>query len=117
MHVSLQDIGKKTYLEDAYGKPLLAREVFKHAIAFLRNDLKAECTKQFVGGIHDTDVLWVLTVPAIWNETAKHFMREAAEEVMLYLDVLQFKNKNVWISNFLIHAAFSYVFFFNYGAF
>lgn len=74
------DIEKKTYIEDAYGKPLLAREIFKHAIAFLRNDLKAECSKQLVGGIHDTDVLWVLTVPAIWNETAKRFMREAAEE-------------------------------------
>lgn len=74
------DIGKKTYIEDAYGKPLLAKDVFKHAIAFLRNDLKAEWAKQLKGEIHDTDALWVLTVPAIWNETAKHFMREAAEE-------------------------------------
>lgn len=27
------------------------------------------------------DIRWVLTVPAIWEEPAKKFMREAAEDV------------------------------------
>jgi len=29
----------------------------------------------------DSDYHWVLTVPAIWEDAAKQFMREAAEKV------------------------------------
>lgn len=32
----------------------------------------------------DGEILWVLTVPAIWDDSAKVFMREAAIEVILY---------------------------------
>jgi len=28
-----------------------------------------------------TQILWVVTVPAVWSEQAKGFMREAAEKV------------------------------------
>ena len=68
-------------LEDAFGKQLPAKDVFKHAIKFLRDDLLRECSKGIISTIEDRDVLWVLTVPAIWNEMAKRFMRVAAEEV------------------------------------
>lgn len=34
--------------------------------------------------VFPTDVFWVLTIPAIWSEPAKQFMRKAAEEVYLY---------------------------------
>jgi hypothetical protein len=27
------------------------------------------------------DVKWIITVPAIWSDAAKQFMREAAEQV------------------------------------
>lgn len=29
------------------------------------------------------DVFWVLTVPAIWSDKAKQFMRKSAEEVFI----------------------------------
>lgn len=32
-------------------------------------------------GLTEKDFLWIITVPAIWTDGAKHFMREAAEEV------------------------------------
>jgi len=37
-------------------------------------------------GIHDEDYHWVITVPAIWTDGAKQFMREAAEmkDMVLY---------------------------------
>jgi hypothetical protein len=35
-------------------------------------------------GILPGDIRWVLTVPAIWNDGAKQFMREAAEKVSLF---------------------------------
>ena len=31
--------------------------------------------------IQEADIEWVLTVPAIWNDPAKQFMRQAAEMV------------------------------------
>ena len=30
----------------------------------------------------DSSVIWVITVPAIWDDSAKQFMEEAAEEVV-----------------------------------
>lgn len=39
-----------------------------------------ECKKQMTG-IEESDVMWVLTVPAIWDDKSKQFMREAAEKV------------------------------------
>jgi len=32
-------------------------------------------------GFQPDEIHWVLTVPAIWNDAAKQFMREAAEAV------------------------------------
>lgn len=34
-----------------------------------------------------TDVLYVLTVPAIWSDSAKDFMRQAAEDVSLVINI------------------------------
>ena len=36
-------------------------------------------------GVQPNDIQWVLTVPAIWNDPAKQFMREAAQKVKKYL--------------------------------
>jgi len=37
--------------------------------------------------VEPTDIKWVLTVPAIWDDAAKEFMREAAEQV--YMSILR----------------------------
>jgi molecular chaperone DnaK (HSP70) len=55
--------------------------VFSLAIKFLKEDLLEECRKQLVDVLTEKDIQWVLTVPAIWNDGAKQFMREAAEDV------------------------------------
>ena len=67
-------------LEDENGKPMKAMEVFSAMIHYMRNHMVTECKKQY-NGIEETDIKWVVTVPAIWNDTAKQFMREAAEMV------------------------------------
>lgn len=33
--------------------------------------------------LRDQDILWILTVPAIWSDAAKQFTKEAAEEVCI----------------------------------
>lgn len=57
-----------------------AIEVFSSAIGYLKDHLLMDCKKQMTC-IKDSDILWVLTVPAIWNDKSKQFMREAAEQV------------------------------------
>jgi hypothetical protein len=38
----------------------------------------------------ETDIHWVLTVPAIWKDNAKQFMREAAQQVFVLFVILNF---------------------------
>jgi hypothetical protein len=68
-------------LEDETGKRLPAKTVFSLAIEFLKEDLLENCQKQLADVLTKDYIKWVLTVPAIWNDGAKQFMREAAEQV------------------------------------
>jgi long-subunit acyl-CoA synthetase (AMP-forming) len=56
--------------------------VFANAIKFLKDNFTATIRNR-VPSFKDTDVTYVLTVPAIWDDMAKRFMREAAVEVFL----------------------------------
>jgi len=47
------------------------------AIDYMRTHLMNALKKQ-VSEINESDVLFVITVPAIWSEASKQFMREAA---------------------------------------
>ncbi|XP_060558649.1 heat shock 70 kDa protein 12B-like [Ruditapes philippinarum] len=73
-------IQRHVMLEDETGKMLPAKSVFSLAIEFLKKDLLKECHKQLADDLSEDDIKWVLTVPAIWNDGAKQFMREAAEQ-------------------------------------
>lgn len=61
---------------------MLALKVFAASIGYLRKHMvDAYGSRTF--GIDDIDIKWVLTVPAIWDDAAKQFMREAAEMVRM----------------------------------
>ncbi|XP_033742793.1 heat shock 70 kDa protein 12A-like [Pecten maximus] len=68
---------RNTKIKDETGKSLPALDVFGHSIAFLNGHLTDAIKKQF-GNIMDGDIKYVLTVPAIWDDNSKQFMREAA---------------------------------------
>ena len=51
--------------------------IFSMAINYLRQHLMDALKKQ-VSDIEQSDVMFVITVPAIWNDASKQFMREAA---------------------------------------
>lgn len=57
-----------------------AFEVFFAAIKFFRDHLHDTLEKRGTG-VRETNIQWVLTVPAIWDDDAKQFMREATEKV------------------------------------
>ena len=67
-------------MEDVKGKKLEAMKVFSATIGYLRNHLLSTFKTQQTD-IEDSDIRWVLTVPAIWTDPSKQFMREAAEKV------------------------------------
>ncbi|XP_053395912.1 heat shock 70 kDa protein 12B-like [Mercenaria mercenaria] len=71
-------ISRNANIEDACGKQLPAKRVFSMIIKFLKEDLLTECNRQLADAVTDNDIRWVLTVPAIWNDVAKQFMRESA---------------------------------------
>lgn len=58
-----------------------AMKVFSEMIKYLKNHLIEEC-KNKMSGLVEADIKLVITVPAIWTDPAKQFMREAAQNVI-----------------------------------
>lgn len=69
-------------LHDISGKTMLAVDVFAKVIGYLKqhllNRVKDMDSKLQMS---PNDIQWVVTVPAIWDDKAKFFMRKAAEKV------------------------------------
>ncbi|XP_015260152.1 PREDICTED: heat shock 70 kDa protein 12A-like [Cyprinodon variegatus] len=68
-------------IKDASGKPLEALKVFSESLRFLKDDaLKTISSMTRVMAFNPSFFTWVLTVPAIWDESDKQFMIEAAKQ-------------------------------------
>lgn len=67
-------------LKDDQGKSMPAVDVFAASIKYLKQKLM-EKLKDRIKDIRETDIHWVITVPAIWNDAAKQFMKIAAGQV------------------------------------
>lgn len=78
--LSFEKLDRNVDIEDETGKKMKALNVFHLSIKYLKDDL-LQTLEKAVCGITSNDILWVLTVPAIWHDDAKQFMREAAEKV------------------------------------
>lgn len=70
-----------------------AKKIFTHCIKYMKDDLlKMVRKKKVEAGFMDDNILWVITVPAIWEEPAKQFMRAAALDVNTYSPQQQYQN-------------------------
>ncbi|XP_038138879.1 heat shock 70 kDa protein 12A-like [Cyprinodon tularosa] len=68
-------------IEDASGKSMEALKVFSESLRFLKDDALKTISYNMRGrNFKASDFTWVLTVPAIWDPSAKQFMREAAKQ-------------------------------------
>ncbi|XP_052819942.1 heat shock 70 kDa protein 12A-like [Mya arenaria] len=74
---SNEHLTKEVTVEDICGKQMKAFPLFVLSIHFMREHLLDAVKKQKIG-IEETDISYVLTVPAIWEDNAKRFMRDAA---------------------------------------
>ncbi|XP_063447378.1 heat shock 70 kDa protein 12A-like [Mytilus trossulus] len=70
-------IGNDLIIEDITGKPMAALYVFTLSIEALVKHLMALLVKEGTG-VQMKEIRWVLTVPAIWTDSAKQFMRKGA---------------------------------------
>ncbi|XP_078341043.1 heat shock 70 kDa protein 12A-like isoform X2 [Crassostrea virginica] len=82
-----QSSGDGWFIEDETGKQLPALVVFSESIKYLKHSLLEEAKKQQTDIVVD-DIKWILTVPAIWSDPAKAFMRRAAVEAGIDTNIL-----------------------------
>ncbi|CAG2207277.1 Ubiquitin-conjugating enzyme E2 J1,Probable ubiquitin-conjugating enzyme E2 33,Ubiquitin-conjugating enzyme E2 32,Ubiquitin-conjugating enzyme E2 6,Ubiquitin-conjugating enzyme E2 34 [Mytilus edulis] len=73
-----ENLNEKTKIPDCTGKQMQAIEVFSAGIRYLKNHLFTHFNERIP--MRDADIHWVLTIPAIWDEAAKKFMRICAEK-------------------------------------
>ena len=77
-------VNRQLLLKAANGKHMSGIEVFSAAIKFLKEHFLENIKNRNAQSKVTVDkVRCVLTVPAIWNNAAKQFMRESAEKVTL----------------------------------
>lgn len=75
----IQSGDQEVLIEDETGKSLPAMVVFSESLRYLKQSVFDCVCKQLID-IELTDIQWVVTVPAIWSDPAKAFMRKAALE-------------------------------------
>ncbi|XP_062587973.1 heat shock 70 kDa protein 12A-like isoform X2 [Saccostrea cucullata] len=76
---NIWNLNRKTMLSDISGKQISAVKVFALSIKYLKEHFMTTL-KMSLPDASEKDVKFVLTVPAIWTDAAKLFMREAAKE-------------------------------------
>ncbi|KAL3879883.1 hypothetical protein ACJMK2_032159 [Sinanodonta woodiana] len=77
-------------IEDETKKSLPAKTVFSLVIRYLKEDMMKHSTDRLSSGhIREDEITWVLTVPAIWTDAAKQFMREAAVQAGIKNETLK----------------------------
>ena len=67
-----------------------AMKVFSESISYFKRHFSDTCQKKSLK-ITDSEITWVITVPAIWNDSAKQFMREAGKKVVTLYIILSCK--------------------------
>ncbi|XP_060584555.1 heat shock 70 kDa protein 12A-like [Ruditapes philippinarum] len=63
-------------VKDISGKPLEAMTVFSIAIKHLKHEA-SKIVLDSILGLKETDIQWMITIPAISSDSARQFMREA----------------------------------------
>lgn len=80
-----EKISRTDTIEDEWGKPMLGITILSMIIRYLKDDLFKRLEQRGMP-LRDQDILWVLTVPAIWSDAAKQFTKEATKEVYVVIN-------------------------------
>ncbi|XP_071127599.1 heat shock 70 kDa protein 12A-like [Mytilus edulis] len=82
MKLHKQTLNVDTLIKDQNGEEMKALYIFAHAIQYLKDQLIIKLRKSFKN-LDTKDIHYVITVPAIWDDQSKIFMRKAAELVKI----------------------------------
>lgn len=89
-----QNLSLGTLLTAANGKKMKALDVFSHSMWYLKEQaVRVIKTRTSDAGFTVNDIQWILTVPAIWSDAAKQFMREAAYKVSCLRNCIPIRSK------------------------
>lgn len=77
----LKGINKDLFIEDVTGKRYPAHKIFTLSIKAMVDHFRGSLRKLNLSVIDLDAIKWVLTVPAIWSDAAKKFMRQCATDV------------------------------------
>lgn len=77
---STQKLSINSLIKDVKGKEAPALYVFAHVIRYLKDRLLRSLDYKLRITEINKEIHWVLSVPAIWDNSAKQFMRKAANE-------------------------------------
>ena len=80
-----KEITRNTTVEAANGETFPALTVFSLTLRYFRDHALRELTDATGAKVLPEDIRWVITVPAIWRQKAKQFIREAAYQVVTIL--------------------------------
>ncbi|KAK3602710.1 hypothetical protein CHS0354_017152 [Potamilus streckersoni] len=83
-----KNLTRDTELEASNQGLMKAIDVFSEAIRAVTDHLYSTITTECGHAVKRSEIRWVLTVPAIWSDSAKMFMREAAEKAGIEGDQL-----------------------------
>ena len=67
-------------LVDDNGRSMSALTVFSESIKYFKDHFFSN-TKNAGLNFREEEIHWVLTIPAIWKDDAKQFMRESTKQV------------------------------------
>ncbi|CAC5370253.1 unnamed protein product [Mytilus coruscus] len=72
-------LSRRQMMKDVNGHKLESLMVVSECLKFLKDDF-LKTLQENVNFVEMKDIHWVLTVPAIWSDQAKQFMRQAANQ-------------------------------------
>jgi hypothetical protein len=79
-------ISRNLILEDGNGHKMNAMKVFSESIKYLKDHF-VETTESRMTNLVETDIHWVLPVPAIWKDNAKR--KRKKKQTTIYKNAIQ----------------------------
>lgn len=75
-------------ITDVTGKTKSALKVLSCIIKYLKCEAES-CIRKVMSGVQPHNIQWIITVPALWSDCAKQFMREAAKSAGIKQDYIK----------------------------
>ncbi|XP_052095503.1 heat shock 70 kDa protein 12A-like isoform X1 [Mytilus californianus] len=74
-----EDVRMDFLIQEKGSKEISAKLLFSSCIKYLKEHFRKTIDERQIG-VREDKIKWIITVPAIWNDSCKQFMRESATE-------------------------------------